>query len=177
MASWQASLVSLLYRLTAKSALRSNGSIESLRRQMERFSSVLGKLPADARVEPVQFPTFEADWISVPESDPRRVILHFPGGAYIMRFPTIHRALAARICRQARARALLVHYRLAPEDPYPAGLRDCMTAYRALLDQGVPASHIVIGGDSAGGGMALSSLLALPTRAHPCRLAFTFSRR
>jgi acetyl esterase/lipase len=115
----------------------------------------------------VRLPSCKADWISVPESDPRRVILHLPGGAFLVRSPSVHRALLARLCRQARARALLVHYRLAPEDPFPAGLEDCVSAYRFLLEQGIRPEQIVIGGDSAGGALALSTLLALRDDAVP----------
>ncbi len=172
MASWQANAVSLLLRIMSKSALQarpniSGESVLALRQRIKQFDEVLGKIPPDARIEPVRLPSCDADWISVPESDPRRVIVHVPGGAFCLRSPRMHRALVARLCREARARALLVYYRLAPEDPFPAGLRDCITAYRILLKQGVTPDRIVIGGDSAGGGMTLSSLLALKEDATP----------
>ncbi len=167
MSSWQANAVSLLMRITGKSALRlaaadpSQESVTALRRRTGQFNEIFGKLPPETRIEPVQLPACEADWISVPESDPRRVILHLPGGAFCLRSPPVHRALVARLCYQARARALLVHYRLAPEDPFPAGLRDCITGYQFLLEQDIDPGQIVIGGDSAGGALALSTLLAL----------------
>jgi monoterpene epsilon-lactone hydrolase len=69
--------------------------------------------------------------------------------------------MVARINREAGTRALLVHYRLAPEHPFPAGLEDCLAAYRHLLDLGTDPKSIVIAGDSAGGGLTLSTLLAL----------------
>ena len=69
--------------------------------------------------------------------------------------------MVARICRAAGSRALLVHYRLAPEHPFPAGLEDCLAAYHYLLDLGTDPKSIVIAGDSAGGGLTLSTLLAL----------------
>ena len=62
-----------------------------------------------------------------------RMLLHFPGGAYLMRLPNMERTLAARICRAANAHARLVFYRLAPEHPYPAAHEDCLGAYRQLL--------------------------------------------
>ncbi len=69
--------------------------------------------------------------------------------------------LVANINREAGSRAMLVHYRLAPEHPFPAGLEDCLAAYRHLLDLGTDPKSIVIAGDSAGGGLTLSTLLAL----------------
>ena len=53
-----------------------------------------------------------------------------------MRIAAQHRAFVARICRAANARALIVHYRLAPETPFPGGLEDCLAAYHDLLAQG-----------------------------------------
>jgi acetyl esterase/lipase len=174
MSSWQANMVSLLLRITSKSALRvtsvdvSSKSVAALRRRTRQFNDLFSKLlPSDTRMELVRLPACKADWISVPESDPCRVILHFPGGAFCMSTPSVHRALTARLCHQARARALLVHYRLAPEDPFPAGLRDCIAAYRFLLEQGIRPQQLVIGGDSAGGALVLSTLLALRDDAAP----------
>jgi acetyl esterase/lipase len=171
MASWQANAISVILRIAGKSALRvatpSDESVAALRRRMLQFNDTLSRLPPDTVVEPIQLPCCDADWISVPESDPRRVILHFPGGAFCVRSPSMHRAFVARLCREARARALLVHYRLAPEDPFPAGLQDCITAYQMLLDQEINPNNTVIGGDSAGGAMALSSLLKLRDDGQP----------
>jgi acetyl esterase/lipase len=60
-----------------------------------------------------------------------------------------------------------VDYRLAPEDPYPAAVKDAAGAYRWLLQQGVPAKSIVIGGDSAGGGLIFAALLELKAKGDP----------
>ncbi len=166
MASWQSHAFGLLTRLTLKPAMRAGSSVEGLRTTANRFNALLGALPSGTRLKSIEPGPFTAEWVSVPESDPRRVLLHFPGGAFIMRIPPAQRSLVARICQQARARALLVHYRLAPEDPFPAGLEDCLTAYHYLLDQGVGPENIVIGGESAGGCMVLTTLLSLRDRGH-----------
>jgi acetyl esterase/lipase len=68
--------------------------------------------------------------------------------------------MVSRLAKRANARVFLVHYRLAPEHPYPACLEDSLAAYRWLLQQGINASNIVIAGDSAGGGLAVSTMLA-----------------
>jgi monoterpene epsilon-lactone hydrolase len=97
----------------------------------------------------------------------KKTILYFPGGGFIMRTPTQHKALLARICRAANARGLLVHYSLAPEIPFPGGLENCLAAYHDLLKSGCQAENITIAGDSAGGGLVLSTLLALRDEGSP----------
>ena len=65
------------------------------------------------------------------------------------------------ICRAANAQARLVHYRLAPEHPFPAGHDDCVGAYRQLLELGIAPDRIVLSGISAGGGLVLGVLMAV----------------
>ena len=72
-----------------------------------------------------------------------------------------------RISRSAEARVLGVNYRLAPEFRFLAALEDATTAYRWLIANGAKASKIVIAGDSAGGGLALSTLVALQNATDP----------
>jgi acetyl esterase/lipase len=69
--------------------------------------------------------------------------------------------MLSQLAREAHCRGLLVNYRLAPEHPFPAGLEDAISAYRYLLDSGLSSDEIVVAGDSAGGGLTLSLLLAL----------------
>ena len=69
--------------------------------------------------------------------------------------------MVSHIAKQAGVRAILPNYRLGPEDPFPAGLEDCLAVYRKLLSSGVSPEQLVIGGDSAGGGMAMATLLSL----------------
>ena len=96
-----------------------------------------------------------------------RVILHFPGGAYVARMPNMERSILTRLCAAANARARLVFYRVAPEYPFPAGHEDSVAAYLQLLELGVDPQRIVLSGISAGGGMALAVLFALRDRGLP----------
>jgi acetyl esterase/lipase len=89
------------------------------------------------------------------------VIYYLHGGAYIMGSPGTHRRLVSFIARSAGMRAVLPDYRLAPENRFPAALEDSLAVYRALLQGGLRASDIAIGGDSAGGNLAVSTLLSL----------------
>lgn len=92
------------------------------------------------------------------------VIFFVHGGAYVYCSPRTHRPLTARLAQRLGRRTLVPDYRLAPEHVFPAGLEDVLTAWQALLAQGVSADRITLMGDSAGGGMALALALSLRDR-------------
>lgn len=85
-------------------------------------------------------------------------ILYFHGGAYAMGSPRTHLAVASSLALQTRLPVFLPDYSLAPEAAFPAAVLEAIAAYRALLDQGIASENIAIGGDSAGGGLALALL-------------------
>jgi monoterpene epsilon-lactone hydrolase len=115
----------------------------------------------EVKCEPVDANGVKAEWIIANNAAPDRVILYLHGGGYVMGSIDTHRELVARLSKAARARALALDYRLAPEHPFPAAVDDSITAYRWLLAQGYKPGRIVVAGDSAGGGLAVSTLLAL----------------
>jgi len=91
----------------------------------------------------------------VPGSDASRVLLYFHGGGYCSGSIRSHRRLVTEAGRTARMSTLAVAYRLAPEHPFPAAYDDALSAWQFLRNQGIAASHIAIGGDSAGAGLTL----------------------
>ncbi|MET0283544.1 MAG: alpha/beta hydrolase [Polyangiales bacterium] len=95
------------------------------------------------------------------------VWLHLHGGAYSMCSPATHRSLAVRLALRTGARVILPEYRKAPEHPFPAAIDDVLASYRALLSYGVAPAQIVVGGDSAGGGLALALAQRLRALALP----------
>lgn len=107
------------------------------------------------------------EWVIPAGTGSERVILYLHGGAYNAGSTRSHRALAANIAYAARARALTIDYRLAPEHPYPAALLDALSAYQWLLDSGIRPEQIAIAGDSAGGGLSVALLAALRERGLP----------
>jgi acetyl esterase/lipase len=117
--------------------------------------------PEDASFVQVDANGVRAEWTRVPESDDEAVLFYLHGGGYIMGSLAGYRHFVARICRAGRVRGLAVDYRLAPEHPFPAAIEDSVNAYRWLLANHIAPSRIVIAGDSAGGGLTLSTLLAL----------------
>jgi acetyl esterase/lipase len=120
-------------------------------------------LAADIRVEPVDAGGVRAEWVAASNASPARAVLYLHGGGYVIGSINTHRELCARIARAAAARVLVIDYRLAPEHPFPAAVEDAVAAYRWLITQ-VPPEAVAIGGDSAGGGLTLATLLALRDR-------------
>ncbi len=99
--------------------------------------------------------------VLVEPKDGRRrgTILYFHGGSFSLGSPDTAIALTAHLVERTGYRAISLDYRLAPEHPFPAGLDDCVAAYRQLLDDGVAADSIVFAGDSAGGGLTVTTTL------------------
>jgi acetyl esterase/lipase len=113
----------------------------------------------------------------VPRGAPLdRAVLYLHGGAYVLGSINTHRGLAAALGEAAGAPVLLIDYRLAPEHPYPAASDDAVAAYRWLRARGLAPGRIVIAGDSAGGGLTLSTALRLRDEGEPAPAALvTFS--
>ncbi len=140
--------------------------IVRLRRHNETFDRRFGRIDPALRRTPLEAGGVTAEWIEAPESRADRVLFYLHGGAFCLRFPRTHAGMVGRWCRRLGARALMVDYRLAPEHRYPAAVDDCVAAYRWLLNH-IDASQIVIGGDSAGGNLALALLHRLKAEAVP----------
>jgi len=99
------------------------------------------------------------------DTDP--LVIYFHGGGYRIASALSYRAYCSHFADRAGVRVLNVDYRLAPENPFPAAIDDAVNAYRWALDNGTPASRIVIAGDSAGGGLTAAALVAIRDRGLP----------
>ncbi len=139
--------------------LAANPDYREVRKWAARADMTYPKAPLGARTTVVKIGDLNATWIDAKGARKSRAILYLHGGGFIVETPRIHSALVARIGAQARARALMPSYRLAPEHPYPAALDDCMAAYRHLLGSGLRAADIALVGDSAGGSLVLGLML------------------
>lgn len=125
------------------------------------MESTAAPVPDDVTVERVDAGGVAADWVSAPGADASKAVLYLHGGGYVIGSAVTHRELASRVSRASGARVLVVDYRLAPEHPFPAAVDDAVAAYRWMLGQGIAPSAAAIAGDSAGGGLAVATLLAL----------------
>jgi acetyl esterase/lipase len=125
------------------------------RQRIEEVGSVW-PVAGDVQLEPVHVDGVPGEWSIAPGSDASRVLIFFHGGGYCSGSIVSHRRMVTEAGRAGRVRTLAVAYRLAPEHPYPAAHEDAMKAWRFVRGQGVDASHIAIGGDSAGGNLTIT---------------------
>ena len=116
-------------------------------------------LPADITVTAAALGGVPTAEITVAGVEPRHVVLYFHGGVYVMGDAFLAADLASQVGRRTSARVISVDYRLAPENPYPAAADDALAAYEALLRGGTAPSDIVFAGESAGGGLAIATLV------------------
>ena len=108
------------------------------------------------------------EWVLAPGADPDVRLLYLHGGGFVSGSGGFYLAQAAYISKAAKCAVLLPDYRLAPEHPFPAGLDDCVEAHKWMVANGPagpgPARATFVAGDSAGGSLALATLLALRDR-------------
>ena len=130
------------------------------RKRLDEIGSVW-PVADDVELTAVTVDGIPGEYSIVPGSDPSRVLMFFHGGGYCSGSIRSHRRLVTEAGRAAKMRTLAIAYRLAPEHPFPAAYDDVLTAWRFLRNQGVPASHIAIGGDSAGAGLTVALISRL----------------
>lgn len=171
--SWQARLLTPALRWIEKPQLARASDPVRLRRTFAGKARLLFHAPKGTRMSEGVVADVPVLRVDGPWAQPGREILYFHGGGYVFGSPRTHAALAAQLGRRAGASVTLARYPLAPEHPFPAAL----TAARAVYD-GLRAEHpgLMIGGDSAGGGLTFSLLGTLLADGAPLPTgAFGFS--
>ncbi|HEY4345149.1 MAG TPA: alpha/beta hydrolase [Parvibaculum sp.] len=165
--SIQLYLMRPLLRFQIKRRFKKNPDVFLLRPIMEEALGMQKAPPADIAFDQTTLGGVPTERISAPGSRANAAIFYIHGGGWVAGSPKNHRPLTWRLSRQLGVPVYAPDYRLAPEHPFPAGLDDCLAAWRALLDTGLPASSIVIGGDSAGGNLTLALALRLKDEGLP----------
>jgi monoterpene epsilon-lactone hydrolase len=135
------------------------GSDVSEQRRMLRELLSAQPLPAEVTVTGASLGGVPTAEITVDGVEPRHVVLYFHGGVYVMGDAFLAAELASQVGRRTHAKVISVDYRLAPEHPYPAAVDDALAAYEALLQNGIAPSDIAFAGESAGGGLAVATLV------------------
>jgi len=128
-----------------------------LRRYMDE---IFAGRELNVRFTPVSAGGVPGEWVLAAGADMSRRTLYIHGGAFMVGSPKSHRTLTARFAELSGGAVLAIDYRLMPEHPRRAGIDDCRTAYRWMLQHGPdgaqPATAVFVAGDSAGGNLALS---------------------
>jgi len=141
-----------------QSAFPVDSSVDE-QRELLREAISAQRLPAEVTVTRAALGPIPTAEITVDGIEARHVVLYFHGGVYVMGDAFLAAGLASQVGRRTHAKVISVDYRLAPEHPYPAAIDDALAAYEALLQTGVAPSDIVFAGESAGGGLAIATLV------------------
>lgn len=128
----------------------------------ENYVGVLAQHPTPYGVSITQFSmgTIPATIVTPDNVEAGRVLLYIHGGGYIAGSPAAYHGLAGHYAKLLKAVVYMPDYRLAPEHPFPAAIEDTLESYQWLLDQGHSPESIVFSGDSAGGAMVVSAMVA-----------------
>lgn len=135
--------------------------------QMRADWEALFSAPGNATVEPVNAHGVPCQWVCAAGARGDRAIAYFHGGGFQVGSLASHRELMAHLSATSGARVLGIDYRMTPEHRFPAPVDDGLTAMCWLRDQGFSGAMVAVAGDSAGGGLALSVLLAMQRQGHP----------
>ena len=157
MASWQSHLIVLLLKLRVKRKLMTQTDVTAARATL---SAIKHKIPPSVRASNRTVGGIAGEWLSPVAGNAVGTLLYLHGGGYFACSPQTHRPITTGFAGRGLD-VFAADYRLAPENPFPAAIEDAVAAYRGLLASGVPASSLAIGGDSAGGGLTLATLLSL----------------
>jgi acetyl esterase/lipase len=133
-------------------------SLERWRAMVEEWPRVTAE-PGGVDYVEVDAAGVNSMWITPKGAAEDRVILAIHGGGFVVGSMYTHRKLFGHIAKAVGARALAPDYRRPPEHLQPAPVEDVLTTYEWLLDGGIEASNIALTGDSAGGGMVVTSML------------------
>jgi acetyl esterase/lipase len=118
-------------------------------------------VPPDVQQKPVEIGGVAGVEVTTQGNEAEKVILYFHGGVYVIGSAASSVPLVGDLVRRTGAKAITLEYRLAPEHPYPAAVEDARAAYEGLLAQGTAPAQVALAGESAGGGLAVATLLAL----------------
>ena len=167
MASPQADAIKDLYRnWVGAMAANPEMNLDEMRELFDTWGDITGE-PGGIDYLEVDAGGVEAMWAVPKACKDDRVVLCTHGGGYVVGSMYTHRKIFGHIAKAIGCKALILHYRRAPENPHPAQVEDSVTAYNWLLDEGYKAEHICTTGDSAGGALCTSVLLGIRDKGLP----------
>ena len=143
-----------------------NPTVEEYREGFERLSAKVG-VGTNTSIKQVEANGVPGEMVSADGASEDAVTLYLHGGGYVIGSPKTHRELARRLSTETGGSVLVIDYRLAPENPFPAAVEDAVSAYCWLLETGRQPEGLSIAGDSAGGGLAVATLVSLKDQGIP----------
>ncbi|MCP5085954.1 MAG: alpha/beta hydrolase [Rhodobacteraceae bacterium] len=172
--SLRLAILSFFTKLVVKRWLARETDVPKVRAAFERHARRVHRAPPLADYRDGVLKGESADcpvrWVSCGGVTSGDTLFYIHGGGFIVGAPETHQHMTAHLCRKLGVEAVMPRYRLAPENPFPAGFDDVAACYRALLQSGRDPNRIIIGGDSAGGGLMLSLLAWLSREGLPMPL-------
>jgi acetyl esterase/lipase len=165
--SFSAGLLILILRFFLRPRIKAGLPVKKVRKRLETVDRWAGYFSQRFIIRKHPLGELPGYWVRVPGSIDDRILLHLHGGGFCFSTPMLHSSMIARWLSTINAVGVLPEYRLAPENPYPAAVEDCLMSYQALLDQGYFHENIVLSGDSAGGTLALVLLQMAKQRGLP----------
>jgi acetyl esterase/lipase len=164
--SIQSRTATFLLKRLLKREQAQDSSVKTVRRAVNTFMWLTPR-QSGVKVFQSRQSQLPGEWVVCPQAEAGRLVLYLHGGGYLFGSPPSHRPLTTRLSRLSGSRVLALRYRLAPEHTFPGAVEDAARAYCTLISQGVLPEKIVLAGDSAGGGLALATLIYLKQRCVP----------
>jgi acetyl esterase/lipase len=165
--SFTAGLLILLMRFLFRPHIKIGISVATARNRLSNFDRWAGKFSNGFKIRKHPIGGIPCNWVSVPESNGERILLHLHGGGFCFSTPMLHSSMMARWLSGIGAVGILPEYRLAPENPYPAGVEDCLKIYQELFIKGYKPENIFLSGDSAGATLAMVLLQSAKQKGLP----------
>jgi len=137
--------------------------VEALRKWFDDMTARF-EMPEGISIKKLNVEGIETEWMIPPDAHANEIILYLHGGGYVMGDIENYRSFVAKLALESGAKVLIINYSLAPEKPYPAALEDSLKVYTWLTENGYKSVSIMLAGDSAGGGLVLSTLVAARDR-------------
>lgn len=170
--SWQSHVVNLALKSSFKQVLTwAPTSPVSLRYISGLYRVVewgFKHVPEHVQIRPVHLSDLDGEWLYAGAGlDHQQVVLYLHGGGYFFSSAAAHRPLTWRLSEALGRPVLSLNYRMAPDHRFEHWQEDALYAYQYLLDQGYRPENIIIAGDSAGGHLTLTTLIALRNQGLP----------
>jgi len=167
MASAQSNVIKELYTgWLGAMAAKPDMSLEEMRALFDQWGNITGE-PGGVDYIEENCDGVPCMWAAPKGAAADRVLICTHGGGYVVGSMYTHRKIFGHLAKATGCRALILHYRLAPEDPFPAQVEDAVKVYEWLLEQGIKPEHMATTGDSAGGALCTSMLLAIRDQGLP----------